>query len=95
MLLLEFNGFHEHREKHEGFFREVKEQSRYFSELKKASSCGFINYLKEWVSTHIVSCDTLFAEYFFSMKQKGKLEEILSREPENFFSTVHQSNNYI
>ncbi|MCL2804387.1 MAG: bacteriohemerythrin [Treponema sp.] len=76
MLATNFNGYAEHKKKHDCFVLAVVENIRDYRYGKRVSLYSFTKFLKEWVLTHIAVMDKQYFEYLriiASRKANGKL----------------------
>ena len=82
MLLLEYQGYAQHRKEHDRFIEAVFSHSENSDGSRRIIPIQFVNFLKDWILSHITVKDQEFINYILELKQYGKLEAILSRRPE-------------
>ena len=74
MLLFEYPGYPDHRIEHQRFVKDVLAQIQSFSTQKNLAPNRFIQFLKEWILSHIAVNDKATAEYILSLKNNDKLQ---------------------
>ena len=74
MIFLGYPDFRIHKKEHEGFIKEILRQTFMFAEHKNLVPNRFVQYLREWILSHIAVCDKDFANYIFSYENCDKLE---------------------
>lgn len=62
MTACKFSGYKEHKFRHEQFIKRVLVDSRNFDAMNLEKAMSFLNFLKEWVLSHIAHEDRLFVE---------------------------------
>ena len=79
MLFLMYPHYQTHKKEHEKFIREILCQTQMFTEHKALVPNRFVQFLKDWVLSHIAVCDKALAEFVLNLKNRDKLEIIFSR----------------
>ena len=79
MLFLMYPHYHTHKKEHEVFIREILRQTQMFTEQKTLVPNRFVQFLKDWVMSHIAVCDKALAKFVLNMENHDKLEIIFSR----------------
>ena len=74
MLFLSYPDYQIHKKEHEGFVKEILRQIYMFSEHRSLVPNRFVQYLKDWILSHIAVCDKAFADYTLSYENCEKLE---------------------
>ena len=72
---LSFPEFVIHKKEHEDFVAEVLRDLREFEGGKKFVPKAFVDYLQNWVLTHIAQSDRKFGYFFDELRAKGELDE--------------------
>ncbi|MCL2720998.1 MAG: bacteriohemerythrin [Treponema sp.] len=81
MLATKFEGYTEHKKKHESFILTVVESINDFKYKRRFSLFYFTKFLKDWVLTHIAVMDKKYfnyLRYIASRKTNGKLSITLA-----------------
>ena len=78
MSILSFPEYPDHKREHADFIWEILSRAKQFQEGQNLVPEKFVYFLSEWIRNHIGGSDKVFAEYFVSMKNHGKLRLILS-----------------
>ena len=74
MLFLSYPNYYVHKKEHEGFVKEILRQIYMFSEHKNLVPNRFVQFLKDWILSHIAVCDKEFADYIMSVEDTEKLD---------------------
>ena len=77
MFLLDFSGYAAHKMEHESFIREVLTHTRKFTRSKHLVPNRFVQYLKEWILSHIAVCDRQMSEFVLKTKSYEMLEPVV------------------
>jgi hemerythrin len=67
---------------------EVLSRNKQFREGDNQGPEKFVNFLSEWIHSHIKGADKIFADFFLNMKHHGKLRLTLSDVPQLKASAV-------
>ena len=78
MNLFDYSEFPEHKKEHEYFVREILNCYKNFQDGIDFAPNHFVNFIKEWILSHITVTDKEFADFFLSMDHYGKLKLILA-----------------
>jgi hemerythrin len=68
-----------HKKEHTDFVREVLKIVEELSKGINYNPLTFVNYLKDWVLTHIAVSDTKLGRHLVMLKQQGSLQKITLR----------------
>ena len=82
MSLLGYSEFFEHKNEHTQLIWEILYWVKELQEDQNLEAEDFVNFLNEWLLSHIAISDQAFADYFMTMKHHGKLRLILSGKTE-------------
>ena len=79
MKLLEYPEYAEHKNEHKEFMWEIVYLSKQFKDKQLNEYQQFINFLNEWILSHIIVSDKNFADYFINMQHHNKLKVLAWR----------------
>jgi len=82
MILFNFSGYKAHKLEHESFIKEILNQSMSYKGGRQIAPRRFVYFLKDWILSHIAVCDKRFTSYILSMKEMGKLNDLLTKRPQ-------------
>ena len=74
MRLLEYPEYAGHREDHKDFLRELMSLCREFKSEENPDFQYFVDFLNEWVVSHVCDADRNFVDYFYNMQHHSKLK---------------------
>jgi hemerythrin len=75
MKSVNYPEFAAHKRQHESFVQKVMEDSQKFGS-GKAVPYVFVNFLRQWVLTHIAVSDKAYSDYILRLKKAGSLNDI-------------------
>ena len=78
MLLLDFPEYLDHKKVHDDFIWEISGLTKQCQEEQSNSLDKLVNFLNEWIFSHIEVSDKVFADFFLAMKHHGKIRLILT-----------------
>ena len=79
MLFLRYPHYLTHKKEHEIFVKEILRQTQMFSDQKNLVPNRYVQFLKDWVLSHIAVCDKSLAEYILNEQNNDKLELLLCK----------------
>ena len=79
MRFLMYPGYYEHRREHEMFIKEILRQTQRFTEQKSLVPNRFVQFLKDWIFSHIAVKDKTLAQHVLSMEDSDKLQILFSQ----------------
>ena len=79
MIFLKYPGYQRHRTEHQSFVKEVLRQSSMFTTGRNFIPNRFVQFLKEWVLSHIAVEDKAMVDYILRLKHHDKLLQIFSK----------------
>ena len=82
MFLLDYAGFIEHKKKHEDFIRKITGEAALFSNGIKKNPNHFVDSLKDWALSHIMSHDIMMSEFIKNLQERTKFGMILTKDKE-------------
>ena len=74
MIFLGYPEYRNHKREHEGFIKEILRQAFMFADHKNLVPNRFVQYLRDWIMSHIAVCDKAFANYILSYENCDILE---------------------
>ena len=77
MLLLKYPEYSEHKKEHQNFVREILIENQKFSVQKHLVPNRYVQYLKNWILSHIAVSDKTLAEYIQCLKYQKKLQRLV------------------
>jgi hemerythrin-like metal-binding protein len=80
MCLLDFPEFYNHKKEHEDFAWEISNFSERFQNEQDLIPRNFVHFFSDWLRFHIGASDKNFADFFFFLKNYGKLKFTLAAE---------------
>lgn len=72
MKLVNFQGYGEHKQRHDEFTRKVLETARNFETISFTDAIKFCKFLYEWILSHIAHEDKLFVKPIIDYKNSQK-----------------------
>ncbi|HUW00050.1 MAG TPA: bacteriohemerythrin [Gallionella sp.] len=76
MRIFAYPGIEEHQKEHQGFFDHLKRIEHH--SLKKSAEKGMVQFLRDWLTKHILGTDRDYAKHIFSGAQVVRLNGIAS-----------------
>lgn len=76
MERVEYPKLQEHKQEHASFAQEVLDNVKKLEEGKFIMPIQFVNFLRDWILTHIAVMDTDMGNFLKQLKKSGKLEKI-------------------
>lgn len=76
MRMFAYPGIEEHQKEHQGFFDHLERIERH--SLKKSAEKGMVQFLRDWLTTHILGTDRGYANHIFSGAQVVRFKGIAS-----------------
>ena len=80
MTFFQYPEFPAHKKEHDIFVKDVLAQIKKFSSSKHLVPHRFVQYLKEWILSHIAVTDKALAKYILSVKDNEKLQRSFSAQ---------------
>ena len=79
MLLFEYPDYSSHKKEHENFVREILIETQKFSSKKHLVPNRYVQYLRDWILSHIAVCDKALADYILSVKDNHKIQRLFPK----------------
>ncbi|MCL2007062.1 MAG: bacteriohemerythrin [Treponema sp.] len=79
MRFLMYPNYYAHRKEHELFIKEILRQTQRFAEHKSLVPNRFVQFLKDWILSHIAVCDKSLAEHILHLEDTERLQLLFTR----------------